>query len=34
MEKFEYKVVTYDPSGLFGGNVKVNQIEELAGAFS
>lgn len=27
MEKFEYKVVTYDPSGLFGGKVKVNQIE-------
>ena len=27
MEKFEYKVVAYDPSGLFGGNVKVNQIE-------
>ena len=28
MEKFEYKVVTYDPSGLFGGNVQVNKIEE------
>ena len=27
MEKFEYKVVTYDPKGLFGGNVQVNQIE-------
>ncbi len=27
MEKFEYKVVTYDPSGFFGGNVQVNQIE-------
>ena len=27
MEKFEYKVVTYDPSGFFGGIVKVNQIE-------
>ncbi len=27
MEKFEYKVVTYDPSGFFGGNVKSNQIE-------
>ena len=27
MEKYEYKVVTYDPSGFFGGNVKANQIE-------
>ena len=27
MEKFEYKVVTYDPSGFFGGNVQPNQIE-------
>ncbi len=27
MEKFEYKVVTYDPSGFFGGNVQVNQVE-------
>ncbi len=28
MEKYEYKVVTYDPQGFFGGNVKVNQIEK------
>lgn len=27
MEKFEYKVITYDPNGFFGGNVQVNQIE-------
>ncbi len=27
MEKFEYKVVTYDPNGFFGGNVQVSQIE-------
>ena len=27
MEKFEYKVVTYDPHGFFGGNVKEYQIE-------
>lgn len=27
MEKFEYRVVTYDPNGFFGGNVQVNQIE-------
>jgi hypothetical protein len=27
MEKFEYKVVTYDPHGFFGGNVKDYQIE-------
>jgi hypothetical protein len=26
MEKFEYKVVTYDPHGFFGGNVKEYQI--------
>lgn len=28
MEKFEYKVVTYDPNGFFGGNVKIDQIED------
>ena len=28
MERFEYKVVTYDPHGLFGGNVQINQIED------
>ena len=28
MEKFEYKVVTYDPKGFFGGNVEENQIED------
>ena len=27
MEKFEYRVVTYDPNGFFGGNVQVSQIE-------
>ena len=27
MEKFEYKVVTYDSTGFFGGNVQVSQIE-------
>ena len=27
MEKFEYKVVTYDTKGFWGGNVEVNQIE-------
>ena len=27
MKKFEYKVVTYDPQGFFGGNVQVDQIE-------
>ena len=28
MEKFEYKVVTYDPNGFFGGNVQIDQIED------
>ncbi len=28
MEKFEYKVVTYNPNGFFGGNVKIDQIED------
>lgn len=28
MEKFEYKVVTYDPNGFLGGNVKIDQIED------
>lgn len=27
MDKFEYKVVTYDPHGFFGGNVEEYQIE-------
>ena len=27
MEKFEYKVVTYDTKGFWGGNVEVQQIE-------
>ncbi len=27
MEKFEYKVVTYDTKGFWGGNVEVHQIE-------
>ena len=28
MEKFEYKVLTYDPNGFWGGNVKIDQIED------
>ena len=28
MDKFEYKVVTYDPKGLWGGNVDITMIEE------
>ena len=28
MEKFEYKVVTYDTKGFWGGTVEVRQIEE------
>ncbi len=28
MEKFEYKVVSYDTKGFFGGNVEVQRIEE------
>lgn len=27
MEKFEYKVVTYDTKGFLGGSVEVQQIE-------
>lgn len=27
MEKFEYKVVSYDTKGFWGGDVEVNQIE-------
>ncbi|MCR4669092.1 MAG: DUF4177 domain-containing protein [Clostridia bacterium] len=27
MKTFEYKVVTYDPHGFFGGSVEVGQIE-------
>ncbi len=27
MEKFEYKVVTYDTKGFWGGSVEVSQIE-------
>ena len=27
MDKFEYKVVTYDTHGFFGGSVEENQIE-------
>ena len=27
MEKFEYKVVTYDTKGFWGGTVEVHQIE-------
>ena len=36
MEKFEYKVVTYDPHGFFGGNVKQlgNDGWELVGCTS
>ena len=28
MEKFEYKVVTYDTKGFWGGTVETRQIEE------
>lgn len=28
MEKFEYKVVTYDTKGFWGGNVEVQKIED------
>ena len=28
MDKFEYKVVTYDPKDLWGGNVDITMIEE------
>ena len=28
MEKYEYKVMAYDPHGFFGGNVEVSQIEK------
>ena len=28
MEKYEYKVLTYDTKGFFGGNVEVYQIED------
>jgi len=28
MESFEYKVMTYDTKGFFGGNVEVQQIED------
>jgi len=28
MERFEYKVMTYDTKGFFGGNVEVQQIED------
>ena len=27
MEKFEYKVVTFDTTGFFGGNVETRQVE-------
>ena len=27
MEKFEYKVVTFDTTGFFGGNVETLQVE-------
>ncbi len=27
MDKFEYKVLAYDPKGFFGGSVVVSQIE-------
>lgn len=27
MEKYEYKVITYDTKGLLGGSVEVNQLE-------
>ena len=27
MDKFEYKVVTYDTKGFWGGNVEVRQVE-------
>ena len=28
MEKFEYKVMTFDTKGFWGGQVEVNQIEK------
>ena len=28
MDKFEYKVVTYDTKGFWGGNVETYQIED------
>jgi hypothetical protein len=28
MEKFEYKVVTYDTKGFWGGKVEISQIED------
>ena len=28
MEKFEYKVMTFDTKGFWGGSVEVNQLEK------
>ena len=28
MEKFEYKVVTYDTKGFFGGQIEISQLED------
>ncbi len=33
MEKFEYKVITFDTKGIFGGNVETVQIENQLNLF-